>query len=208
MKANDPSRSLSHSSHEGNVPASPYKQCTLPSRWCQVSRVAPRQETYLVQIYIHITEATGDDPHQYALATWTEVKILIYKAILKPIVTYGIHMSGTASTSNIEIIKRFQSEVLLMIVDALTVKGEICWYNSQYSARLSILLDVLVANLMVQPENRRLRRHLPNAYHIHILSLLLVFRFESASHIPTSYNMPSTYQLQGALISTLLQAIV
>jgi hypothetical protein len=69
-------------------------------------------------------EATGNGAHQNALATWTEVKlstsntILIYKAILKPIWTYEIQLWGMASTSNIEILEHFQSEVLCMIVDA------------------------------------------------------------------------------------------
>jgi hypothetical protein len=69
-------------------------------------------------------EATGNDAHQNALATWTEVrslhsdKILIYKAILKPNWAYGIQLQGTASTSNIEILERFQSKVLHVIVDA------------------------------------------------------------------------------------------
>jgi hypothetical protein len=45
-------------------------------------------------------------------------KLLIYKAILKPIWTYGIQLWGTASTSNIEILERFQSKALSMIVDA------------------------------------------------------------------------------------------
>jgi hypothetical protein len=37
----------------------------------------------------------------------------------KPIWTYGIQLWGTASTSNIEILERFQSKALRMIVDAL-----------------------------------------------------------------------------------------
>jgi hypothetical protein len=48
----------------------------------------------------------------------TSNKILIYKTILKPISTYGIQLWGTASTSNIEILERFQSKGLRMIVDA------------------------------------------------------------------------------------------
>jgi hypothetical protein len=35
-----------------------------------------RQETYLAKTHIHKTEATGNDLHQNALATWTEVKTL------------------------------------------------------------------------------------------------------------------------------------
>jgi hypothetical protein len=61
------------------------------------------------------------------MATWAEVKILhnnnilIYKAILKQIWTYGIQMWGTASTSNIEILDRFQSKVLPTILDTLVL---------------------------------------------------------------------------------------
>jgi hypothetical protein len=56
----------------------------------------------------------------------TTNKLLLYKTILKPIWTKGIQFWGTASTSNIEILERFECKVLRMIVDAL-------WYvpNSQ-----------------------------------------------------------------------------
>jgi hypothetical protein len=83
----------------------------------------------------------------------TSNKILIYKATLKPIWTYGIQLWGTASTSNTEIPERFQPKVLRMAVDVPwyvpnavirrdlhtpTVKEEIRDYSSQYSARLSV----------------------------------------------------------------------
>jgi hypothetical protein len=45
-------------------------------------------------------------------------KILLYKTILKPIWTYGIQLWGTASTSNIEILERFQSKALRMTANA------------------------------------------------------------------------------------------
>jgi hypothetical protein len=45
-------------------------------------------------------------------------KLLIYKTILKPIWTYGTELWGTASTSNIEILERFQSKTLRVIMDA------------------------------------------------------------------------------------------
>jgi hypothetical protein len=48
----------------------------------------------------------------------TTNKFLLYKTMLKPIWTYGIQQLGTASTSNIEILERFQSKVLRIIVDA------------------------------------------------------------------------------------------
>jgi hypothetical protein len=72
--------------------------------------------------------------------------------MFKPIWTYGIQLWSTASTSNIEIVERFQVKALRMIVDAPwyvlntvigrdlqipTVKEEIRRYSFQYSARLS-----------------------------------------------------------------------
>jgi hypothetical protein len=46
-------------------------------------------------------------------------KLLVYKAILRPIWTYGIQLWETASNSNIDILERFQSKVLRIITDAL-----------------------------------------------------------------------------------------
>jgi hypothetical protein len=48
----------------------------------------------------------------------TNNKLLLYKAILKQIWTYGIQLWGTASTSNIQILEGFQSKSLRIIVDA------------------------------------------------------------------------------------------
>jgi hypothetical protein len=48
----------------------------------------------------------------------TNNKLLIYKTILKPIWTYGIQLWGTAFTSSIEILERFQSKALCIIVNA------------------------------------------------------------------------------------------
>jgi hypothetical protein len=81
------------------------------------------------------------------------------------------------STSNIEILERFQSKALRMTVDAPwyvpntvirrdlqipKVKEEIRRYSSQYSARLSAHPSDIIVNLIELPDNRRLRRHLPN----------------------------------------------
>jgi hypothetical protein len=100
-----------------------------------------------------------------------------YVAIIKPIWTYGIPLLGMASTSNIEILECFQSKALHMVVDTPwyvpntviqrdlqtpTVKEEIRRYSSQYNARLSAHPNGLTVNLMKQPENRPLQRHLPN----------------------------------------------
>jgi hypothetical protein len=101
----------------------------------------------------------------------------LYKTIIKPIWTYGIQLWGTASTSNIEILERFQSKVLRMIVEAPwyvlntlirrdfhcpTVKEEIRRFSSSYGARLRTHPNHLAVNLLRLPDNRRLRRYLPN----------------------------------------------
>jgi hypothetical protein len=107
----------------------------------------------------------------------TSNKFLVYKTILKPIWTYGIQLWGTTSTSNTEILERFHSKALRMIVDGPwfvpntvirrdlqipTVKEEIRRYSSQYSARISAHPDDLIVNFIELPDNRLLRRHLPN----------------------------------------------
>jgi hypothetical protein len=53
-----------------NLPVSSYKQRTPSStKGCQVSQVAPQQETHLAQTHIHKTEATENDAQQDVLAT-------------------------------------------------------------------------------------------------------------------------------------------
>jgi hypothetical protein len=119
----------------------------------------------------------GGSPTVVNLGFLDRYNIPIYKAILKPICTYVIQQWGTASTSNTEILERFQPKVLRTIVDApwyvpnavirrdlvtRTVKEEIRHYSSQYSARLSVHPDEIAVNLMAQPDNRRLRRYIPN----------------------------------------------
>jgi hypothetical protein len=42
----------------------------------------------------------------------------VYKAILKPIQTYGVQMWGTALNSSVDILERFQSKVLRIITGA------------------------------------------------------------------------------------------
>jgi hypothetical protein len=104
-------------------------------------------------------------------------KLLLYKSILKPIWTCSIQLWGTASTSNIEILERFQSKALRIIVDApryvpnnhirrdlqmTSVKEEICHSSNQYSTRLATHPNDQILTLMEIPGNRRLRRHVPN----------------------------------------------
>jgi hypothetical protein len=84
----------------------------------------------------------------------TNNKLLIYKVILKPIWTYVIQLWGTTSNSNIEILERFQSKILRLIVDSPwhvsnsfirkvlqipTVKEEISRFSSHYDVRISVM---------------------------------------------------------------------
>jgi hypothetical protein len=46
-------------------------------------------------------------------------KLLIYKAILKPVWTYGVELWGCASPSIIAKIERYQSKIVRLITNAL-----------------------------------------------------------------------------------------
>jgi hypothetical protein len=104
-------------------------------------------------------------------------KLLIYKVAIKPIWTYGIQLCGTASTSNIEIIERFQSKALRLITNAPwyvpnaviwndlqipTIKDEINCLSSKYSAILNTHPNHLVTQLSNPPAFQRLRKLLPS----------------------------------------------
>lgn len=105
-------------------------------------------------------------------------KLLIYKTVLKPIWTYGIELWGTAANSNIEIIQRFQSKVLRMILNVpwyitnnaihqdseiIPIKEEIKIRTEKYKNRLIMHPNHLARNLM-QPLRavRRLKRKVPS----------------------------------------------
>lgn len=104
-------------------------------------------------------------------------KILLYKAIIKPIWTYGIQFWGTASNSNIEIIQRFQSKMLRIITNAPwfvineilhhdlaipTVKDEIVFRTLAYRERIVTHPNVLANHLMtIKSTARRLKRRIP-----------------------------------------------
>jgi hypothetical protein len=74
--------------------------------------------------------------HRTTSTTTTNNKLLIYKVILKPIWTYGIQLWGTISNSNFDILKRFQSKVLRLIVDAL-------WYVSNSVIRKDLQIPTV-----------------------------------------------------------------
>lgn len=106
-----------------------------------------------------------------------ENKLLIYKVILKPIWTYGIQLWGSACTSNIEILQRFQSKTLRTITNApwyvsnniihddlniKTVKSEISAFSEKYHLRLVSHPNELAVNLMNRNnELNRLKRSNP-----------------------------------------------
>jgi hypothetical protein len=107
----------------------------------------------------------------------TNNKLLIYKAMLKPIWTYGIQLWGTTSNSNIESLVRFQSKFLRLILNAPwyvpnsvirkdlripTVKGELSRFSSHYDVRISVHPNELIASLTEPPIHRRLRRYWPH----------------------------------------------
>jgi hypothetical protein len=103
-------------------------------------------------------------------------KLLTYKVILEPIWIYGIQLWGSASTSNIEILERFQSKALCMIADAPwyvpnvilrqdlqipSIKEEIQHFSIHYSSRLHTYPNSLAVHLTEPFEHRRLKRHVP-----------------------------------------------
>jgi hypothetical protein len=107
----------------------------------------------------------------------TNSKLLIYKAVLKPIWTYGIQLWGTTSNSNIEILERFQSKVLRLIVNVTlyvtnsvirkdlripSVKEEISRFSSHYDVRINVHPNELIASLTEPPIHMRLRRYWPH----------------------------------------------
>lgn len=106
----------------------------------------------------------------------TQSKLTIYKAILKPIWTYGIQLWGTASNSNIEILERFQTKTLRAIFNipfyisnkiiyldlkVPTVKQEITKYSNNYQKRLSKHKNELALRLSGDQslQYKRLKRH-------------------------------------------------
>jgi len=102
-------------------------------------------------------------------------KLLVYKAILKPIWTYGIQLWGAASNSNIVTLERFQSKVLRVITDApwyvpnavikrglkvRSVRQEVRNYSVTYRQRLDDHPNRLAKSLYQRTHyNLRLKRY-------------------------------------------------
>ncbi|KAH8304972.1 hypothetical protein KR018_005083 [Drosophila ironensis] len=106
-----------------------------------------------------------------------QTKLLVYKAIIKPIWTYGIQLWGTTSKSNRAIIQRCQSKTLHIIAKAHPyhdnatihkqlnipwVHKEIVKRSTRYSDRLSNHSNTLAINLLDNSTtSRRLQRAHP-----------------------------------------------
>ena len=104
-------------------------------------------------------------------------KITLYKAVIKPVWTYGIQLWETASNSNIEILQRFQSKTLRSLLNAPwyvtnetihrdlkipTVKDEIHKSRSRYNTRVNNHHNPLVTQLLDTTDQiRRLKRKYP-----------------------------------------------
>ena len=101
----------------------------------------------------------------------------LYKAVIKPVWSYGIQLWGTASNSNIEILQRFQSKTLRSLLNAPcyvtketihrdlkipTVTDEIHKFRSRYNTRVNNHHNPLVTQLLDTTDQiRRLKRKYP-----------------------------------------------
>lgn len=106
-----------------------------------------------------------------------ESKIILYKAVLMPIWTYGIELWGTTCNTNIDVLERFQAKVLRAIVNApwyvknevirrdlhiRSVKETVTECSKRYHKRLQDHPNLLAKSLFHQNQPRRLKRHKPS----------------------------------------------
>jgi hypothetical protein len=104
-----------------------------------------------------------------------ENKILIYKAMIIPIWTYGLELWGCASKSNTSIIQRSQSKILRMI-DALwyvsnatlhtdlgisSVQDVIQQRSNKHHNKIRTHENPLLKTLLARDDNRWLKRNWP-----------------------------------------------
>jgi hypothetical protein len=103
-----------------------------------------------------------------------ENKILIYKAIIILIWTYGLELWGCTSKPHKSIIQRSQSKILRMTVDAplyvcnatlhadlsiSSVQDVIQQRNSKHHNRIKTHETPFLKTLLVKDDNRRLKRN-------------------------------------------------
>jgi hypothetical protein len=137
------------------------------------------QRTYIEQEVLrrttrdHLLSSIGHEPLRKRCAQQFASSCVFYATNIFPIWTYGIQLRGTTSNSNIEILERFQSKVLQLIVNVPwyvlnsvirkdlripTVKEEISRFSSHYNVHISVHPNELIASLTEPPTHKRLRR--------------------------------------------------
>ena len=118
-------------------------------------------------------------------------KLLIYKAILKPVWTYGVQLWGSESNSNLEILEGFQSKVLQIITDTP-------WYvpNVVIKRHLQVLIGSTRSAKCVRQRtnyNCRLKQYYPTdlTYLLHGAESFLRSKpvnFAASQEIPRIYG--------------------
>ena len=95
-----------------------------------------------------------------------ENKLIVYKAVIKPIWTYGIELWGCASISNVAVIQRSQSKILRTIANApwyvtnhtLHTDLNIPYVSEVINERIDKHPNPLVETLTQPMRKRRLKR--------------------------------------------------
>lgn len=90
-------------------------------------------------------------------------KILLYKAVLMPIWTYGIQLWGCTKQSNVQIIQRFQNKVLRNIVNAP-------WYVRNDDIHRDLNIDVVNKVIQKYAEAHQHRLH----HHVNVEAIQLL----------------------------------
>jgi hypothetical protein len=81
-------------------------------------------------------------------------KLTLYKQVIRPVWSYGIQLWGCASVSNIQVIQRYENEVLKCTVNAP-------WYvgNSDHcDLRIEAVTDIIVK--LAKSHEKRLQDHI------------------------------------------------
>ena len=116
------SKHVTFTLRKGNIPQLHLNQQPLPQA-DKVKYLGIHFDRALNWKY-HITQTRNQPQNQGSvLDSWEALtalrnKTLLYKVILRPVWTYGIELWGCASSSNIEILQRYQSKLLRLITQA------------------------------------------------------------------------------------------
>ena len=126
---------------------------------------------YIIVRYVHTSN------FDYMILS-VQNKIILYKAILKRVWTYGIQLWGTASNSNIGILQRFQLKTLRSLIDVpwyvtnetihrdlkipTVNERRISKFSNRYNIRINNHQNPPVTQLVDTTDQiRRLKRHYP-----------------------------------------------